>query len=209
MYYMFVNNISNSIRAKFLLCSVVLMLLSVESFSQREYKHDVSMGYGAFTSNQILDIASDVLERVGFPEGNTTSGEQYYGGFSINYRNSISEYINTGITFSYDKVTKDVLSKELKVGDLNRDFYTIAAEVDWRYFKREIFQIYSLAGIGYTFISDRYMPFRGEEVTKGDSGIVNFHISVLGIRLGKELAFYSELGFGYKGIFSVGFSYQF
>lgn len=196
-------------RAILMFCSIVVFLFSHSLYAQREYDHDITLGYGVVTTNQIFDVSTDVLASVVSLGAYTSSGSQYYGGFSINYKNTLSKHWNAGITFSYDKVTKDVHSLKEKRGDLNRDYYTIAGEVDFRYFKKEIFQMYSLAGLGYTFIRDRYMPIVEEKIDKGASGFMNFHVSLLGIRLGRELAFYTELGIGYKGILSFGVSYQF
>ncbi len=47
---------------------------------------------------------------------------------------------------------------------------TIAGEIDYRYFKREIFQMYSLVGIGYTFLRDKYMPIVENEISNDSSG---------------------------------------
>tara|TARA_R110002050_G_scaffold56512_3_gene127088 strand:- start:40298 stop:40468 length:171 start_codon:yes stop_codon:yes gene_type:complete len=37
----------------------------------------------------------------------------------------------------------------------------------------------------------------------------NFQLSALGFRIGKTVAAFAELGFGYKGIIIVGASFQF
>lgn len=196
-------------KIKVLFCSFVFLFFSVSLIAQREYDHDVTLGYGLVTSNQIFDVAADVLTSAILPGGYATFNSQYPGGFSVSYKNSVSDRWNVGVIGSFDLVTKDVFTANQKKGDLNRKFYTIAGEVDFRYFKREIFQMYSLVGLGYTIFRDRYMPVVEEKASKDTSGYVNFHVSLLGIRLGKELAFYTEVGFGYKGILNFGLSYQF
>lgn len=194
---------------KVLFCSLVFVALSEKLYSQRESKNDIIMGYGVVTSNQVFDVATDILTSVILPVGYSTSNTQFSGGFSVNYRYFLSEHWNAGLIFNYDKVTKTVHKLNDKLGDLNRYYYTIAGEIDLRYFKKELFQMYSLVGLGYTTIRDRYMPIVEEKASKDTSGYVNFQISLLGFRIGKELAFYTELGFGYKGLVNWGFSYQF
>ncbi len=192
-----------------LLCLLMFIASSNNLFAQREYDNDISMGYGLVTSNQIFDVTADVLTSVILPGIYSTSNTQFSGGFIFNYKNSISDNWNAGLTFSYDFITKDVFIQREKRGDLDRKYMTIAGEIDYRYFKREIFQMYSLVGIGYTFLRDKYMPIVENEISNDSSGFFNFQISLIGLRIGKELAFYTEFGFGYKGILNFGLSYQF
>lgn len=194
---------------RIVLYTILLLTVSVNLFAQRDYDNDFSMGYGLITSQQIFDAATNVLTSAVLPGLYTTSNSQFSGGFFINYKRSISNNWNAGVNLSLDFVTKDVLLQRQKSGDLNRFYYTIAGEFDYRYFKRELFQMYSLVGVAYTIIRDRYMPFSPDQVLKDTSGYVNFQVSLLGIRIGKDLAFFSEIGFGYKGLMNVGFSYQF
>jgi len=196
-------------KVRLLFCSLLIIVLSENLFAQREYDNDITMGYGLITSNQIFDVTTDVLTSAILPGVYSTSNTQFSGGFSVNYKNSISERWNVGLTFSLDYITKDVFIRREKKGDLNRNYITMAGEIDYRYFKRELFQMYSLIGLGYTMLNDRYMPIIENEISKDTFGFMNFQISLLGLRIGKELAFYTEFGFGYKGILNFGFSYQF
>jgi hypothetical protein len=56
--------------------------------------------------------------------------------------------------------------------------------------------MYSGIGLAY-FTSDEY-----------DTNF-SFQATALGFRVGKKLAAFAELGFGYKGIAQIGASYQF
>ncbi|MFT6797792.1 MAG: hypothetical protein ACJART_002946, partial [Maribacter sp.] len=73
---------------------------------------------------------------------------------------------------------------------------TIAIETDYRYISKPSFQMYSGIGLAY-FTTGEY-----------DTNF-SFQGTALGFRVGKKLAAYAELGFGYKGIAQIGASYQF
>ncbi|MCK4288204.1 MAG: hypothetical protein KAW86_03280, partial [Bacteroidales bacterium] len=61
---------------------------------------------------------------------------------------------------------------------------------------------------GYTFRKDTYKPDIGQEQTNNINHF-NFQITAVGVRLGKSLGGFMELGFGYKGLLNFGLSYQF
>jgi hypothetical protein len=56
--------------------------------------------------------------------------------------------------------------------------------------------MYSGVGLAY-FTSDEY------------NTNLSFQVNALGFRVGKKLAAYAELGFGYRGMINVGASLQF
>ncbi|MFT7073036.1 MAG: hypothetical protein ACJAX3_002028, partial [Patiriisocius sp.] len=82
--------------------------------------------------------------------------------------------------------------------DKEREFtnITFALETDYRYVSKPSFQMYSGVGLAY-FTSDEY------------NTNLSFQVNALGFRVGKKLAAYAELGFGYRGMINVGASLQF
>ena len=92
--------------------------------------------------------------------------------------------------------TEDFIFLEGEPGSADFTNITIAVESDYRYISKDSFQMYSGLGLAY-FTADQYTTN------------FSFQISALGFRVGKNLAAYAELGFGYKGIVHFGASYQF
>ena len=70
--------------------------------------------------------------------------------------------------------------------------------------------MYSGLGVGYTTTQLKFRPAENSlsKASKENSGLFSFHVTTLGFRFGKKAAITGELGFGYKGIANIGFSYQ-
>ena len=81
---------------------------------------------------------------------------------------------------------------------IETEYYTLAIESDYRYISKNSFQMYSGLGLGLLITN-------GEE----DFSPITFNITALGFRVGRTIAAFAELGFGYKGIVNIGASYQF
>lgn len=67
--------------------------------------------------------------------------------------------------------------------------------------------MYSGLSLAYT---QRLSSFDdGSTITHDNAGFLNFQVNALGLIVGNKLAAFTELGFGYKGVISLGLSYQF
>ncbi|AIZ42936.1 hypothetical protein [Cellulophaga baltica] len=74
--------------------------------------------------------------------------------------------------------------------------FSIAIEADYRYISNPKFQMYSGLGIAY-FTSEAF------------ESNISYQLTGLGFRVGRKVAAFAELGFGYKGSFALGASWQF
>lgn len=96
--------------------------------------------------------------------------------------------------------------------------YTVALEGSLTYFKRRYLKLYGCAGVGLTSYKDIYTiypnppswvpvpptsPYTYREVH------LNGQITGFGIRVGRAIAGFFEVGFGYKGLISTGISAKF
>lgn len=65
-------------------------------------------------------------------------------------------------------------------------------------------------GAGITLNKGEFEPNSTKETSIHDnSSYFNYKVTALGLRVGKKLAGFLELGFGFTGIVSAGISYQF
>ena len=69
------------------------------------------------------------------------------------------------------------------------------------------FQLYSGAGFGVRLRHGTYIE--GEETDTLNKALPTFHINALGLRFGRNIAFFVEIGAGYKGVLNAGLSAQF
>ncbi|MFN8256935.1 MAG: hypothetical protein U0W24_14665 [Bacteroidales bacterium] len=142
------------------------------------------------------------------PQGSAIGDLKSKGALFISFSHPVSEHISAGAAFGSNKLTGDIISNSIKTGTLNRNLYTLSIESDFIYFKRKNFRLYGVLGYGYTFGKDEYTMNTGEK-DSGFVGFMAFQISPVSLRLGNRFALFFEAGFGYKGIISTGFTYNF
>jgi hypothetical protein len=99
---------------------------------------------------------------------------------------------------SYDGIIGSFWVEGETVNHCKYSTFTIAPEVDFRYFQKEKFNLYSSAAVGITFFT--------EEVNNapGKRNYADVHLSVIGFRYGQNLGAFAELGFGFKGLINLG-----
>jgi len=182
-----------------LILSIFLQVFAV--IKSQDLKNFTKASYGNFTIDQFLKTQSKVL-----PEGYSRSNIKSKGAIFISFMHLISERISIGGCVGSTKITSDVILNNQVVGILNRYLYTLAFESNLTYIKRHNFQLYAAAGIGYSLGKDEYSMDTGKK-DSGTVGFMVFHLSPIAFKFGNRLAFFSELGFGYKGIANFGISY--
>jgi hypothetical protein len=89
---------------------------------------------------------------------------------------------------------------------MNYNALTLLPEIDYRYITTEKLQLYSALGIGYTFIHHRSDP-ASDEVEYRQSA-VDYHLTAVGIRYGKDVGVFAEIGVGCKGLLQFGLNFH-
>ena len=189
---------------------ILLLMAFLQSPAQGQFvHHDLSASYGIVTSYQIMDVIEDVLVAT-FSFGNYEKEDyNYSGALFATYKYAPSFRVNTGLTFGVDRVRGDLIHNDIKYGDFSESHVTLAAEADYRWVKQEMVQLYTGLGLGYTFNRETGTYNDTGETDVNSSGNFAFQITPVGLRVGRQLGFFTELGFGYKGILNFGLSYRF
>lgn len=193
------------------------MLLPITLFSQTpEFKkHEFCVSYGLISTERVVSVADNALTLV-FTWGEIEKrNARYTGAIFLTYRYSFNDKVSFGITGGIDNEKGDYVQGHTKVGDYKRATYTTAMELKYTYSDRKVVKIYCLGGLGYTFANQKgsytYVSgiIEGTGNENSNKGHINFQLSPVGLRIGKRLAGFVELGFGYKGIFNTGISCNF
>ncbi|WP_165042913.1 outer membrane beta-barrel protein [Dysgonomonas sp. ZJ709] len=172
------------------------------NLSAQNRRHELRGGYGVGTSNEAINSLSDIL--ITDATKNVVGGDKTFNGaFNLGYKYSLNEKINVGANFSYERAGATAFVDVMKSGELKSHYYTIAAEADYIYFRRENFTFYSTVGLGGTIYDQKYKMNDGGEDTKSHTNL-NFQLSPIGVKYGDRLGFFGEMGFGYKGLFNFG-----
>jgi hypothetical protein len=156
---------------------------------------------------------------------NSLKGQDYYmeqrstGISFLSYHYDFeSPFISMGITYAFemrtggvfknDETTEETIIKT-GTGDFTKAFHTVAAEVRYDYYQKKSFAIYALGGMGATFQKENYHPADSKATETGSSIFFNYQLTPIGIKYGDTFVVFGEVGFGYKGLFTMGVSFAF
>ncbi len=199
---------------KYFIVMAVLLLstgLSAQSVEQNYQHHDVMISYGAFPFDQFLSVESSMLNDL-YPDKRYV--RDHYSGsgiVSLSYRKITgSEKYLWGISAGYNQSKCSIYYLGDEVGQLSRQFVSVAVDFEYRYVNRGILQIYSGGMLGYQFGTEKLTPPANSEMPGGTGNLnrIAYQANVMGIRVGKDIAGFMEFGFGYKGMVNLGVSAQ-
>lgn len=193
-------------KKKFLLLVFVTLFVG-EAFAQ-EQQHEVDVGYGVLSSNEFVDLFSNILATALTGGSYKTENNKGIGNIQAGYKYIPTKRIAVGATYVYAGLSSDVMSGDTKSGTLDKKYHTLAGEFEFRYIAKERFKLYSTLGAGATKYDETYTPTTGE-VDKNDDIYFNFHVSALGLKFGDKVGGFAEVGFGYKGMVSAGLFFRF
>ena len=166
-------------------------------------RHEINAGVGLFTTSEIVDIFADVLT-TGLTNGAyRSSNSTYTGAFHLGYKYRLSDRISAGATVLYEHSKSDALLNDEEKGEFKNNYYTLAAEMDYRYLSKGNLSLYGTLGAGATLYAQKYAANNGDK-DSNDTVHFNFQVTPIGIKYGSKIGVFMEAGFGYKGILSAG-----
>ena len=178
--------------------------------AQEKGTSQINVGYGMASTPEIIDAFTGILSYPASLGIISASNLKSTGAMHINYKFAIENKWILGVTTGFSDTTQDISVNNAVIGEQKYRALTFAIESDYRYISNPSFQIYSGLGAGITINKGEFEPNSTKETSIHDnSSYFNYKVTALGLRVGKKLAGFLELGFGYKGIVSAGISYQF
>ena len=195
---------------KKLLLLLVVFSTFVNLQAQSYDHHEFSISYGVLNPDRFYAFKSPTLDDQLPDDRYIRDNYSSMGNMFFTYRFvSLNEYLMWGGTVGYGTGTSDVYYMSIKEGTIDRQFITGAVELQFRYVNKGSFQMYSGLGLGITYGQEQFNAI-AEGATSGDRSMIlpGYQANLIGVRFGKRLAGYLELGFGYKGIMNVGIAYS-
>lgn len=196
---------------KTLLLSVLLLSTMLPAAKCQPARNELAISYGLYSSNgeKITQSAVEGLFTV-FTLGLLKYDYQDIreaGPIFLSWKNIRRQRLGIGISagymnVSYTAVTGSIFSSQTSSYKVNYNALTLLPEIDYRYLTTEQWQIYSALGIGYTFIRHREDQLPDDAEYRENA--VDLHLTALGIRYGKEVKLFAELGIGCKGLLQFG-----
>jgi hypothetical protein len=192
-------------------CAVILLFILIFSsfgFSQNR-RHDISLSYGIATSDQIKDILKEVLSVVLTFGTARKENVSYPGAFFITYRYSTNSRLGIGLTAGLDSSKGDLIFLDKNVGSFRENHFTFAAEVDYRWIMKRGFQLYSGLGAGVTVERITHDVDSYDEPHRFTNLSFAPQVTLVGLRFGRKIGVFAEIGGGYKGLVNIGVNGQF
>ena len=192
-----------------LIFAISLIVLPNNAYSQTMGSdHEISLGVGMLTTDQILGaLLTDGGRTILSLGSENTDNLRFLGAFSFSYKYYVKNKFAAGLTIVSDRVAGDLVDGDDElIGSMKRHYLTIAPEIKLVYKNERLFRLYGVAGIGYTFGTEHAEDLQGVEDEPFHINHLNFHITPLGIRFGRTVGVFAEIGIGYKGIIAAGVS---
>jgi hypothetical protein len=163
----------------YLLAIAALMAFIPEGFAQRN-KSEFTFGYGYYSSYQFFN----------YRPYNTSTGT-----YTLGYRYYVSSAVTLGLNVGMERIYNWA------------GFTTIAPEVTVKYLDTKNhnmtrIRMYGSVSYGISAVNDLFTG-KGQADESGGKPW-GAHVSPFGIRIGRQLAGFAEVGFGYKGLFNGG-----
>jgi hypothetical protein len=181
--------------------SLITLTIVVNAQTQKD-RMRIMIGIGA------PNIPAAVLENV----------DTKTGPLQIGYKVFLTPRLSVGLLYNYSSAkTKPALSYTENftpyIFSSNVKFNTFLSQLDFAWINKPNYNWYSGVSLGWVNSSYQYNLIDGnvdidEKVkTRGSA----YHITLVGYHgtLGKGIGVYSELGFGFNGIWNGGFTYSF
>ena len=168
-------------------CLALLMICFVPRVDAQKGKSEISVSYGRFSAYSFY---------VGAPYSNSS------GTGMLNYKYYLSKRVTLGMTFGYENISS------------YGSYLSFVPEFTYTYYDtkddRVRVKLYGGASFGMTVFSD-FFPYSDVYSTHHDESgpRPTGQATPFGIRIGRKVAGFAELGYGYKGLFSFGLSYRF
>ncbi len=192
-----------------LIFAISLIVLPNKAYGQTMGgDNEISLGVGTLTVDQILGaLLTDGGRTILSLGAENTDNLRFIGAYSFSYKYYVKNKFAAGLTIVSDWVAGDLVNGDDElIGSMKRHYFTIAPEIKLVYVNDMAFRLYSVAGIGYTFGTEYSEDTEGVEDEPFHINHFNFHITPLGIRFGRTIGVFAEIGFGYKGVIAAGVS---
>jgi opacity protein-like surface antigen len=188
--------------------------LFASSINAQSKKNEIDLGIGVWSSSEIVGTLSDVIV------SNLTQvkmeNKKYIGAIHAGYKYAVSNRFALGPVFTYDRGTstsdvpfRDELGNDIGYGKFTSNYYSLALEGDYKYINSDKFKLYSLVGVGPTFLNQSFKEDNSSEDKSQSKTFFNYQVTPIGIKYGDSFGVFAELGFGYKGILCAGVFYRF
>lgn len=189
---------------------IVSICSCIISNSTKAQKNEINVSYGTVTSSEISELFSETI-LTGFTGGlYSFKNFKSTGAINVDYYRSASKRFKFGGAFIYEQFSREISFNKEFSGKTKNNYITVMPQIKFLYIAKPAFELYSGLGLGASLRNETFDPKETNTKKQKDSEIfMAFHANLLGIRVGKKLGGFAEIGFGNKGLINAGISYRF
>ena len=180
----------------YIFCLAITSLFIANTSMAQQGKSEISVGYGFYSWYSLQNHVNGY-------DYTTSSGT-----LLINYKYYVSNNFTLGVGIGYENISTD------------GSYFAVTPEFTYTYLDtkndRIRLKLYGGASVGIASYNDNNYnanPYYNTTpyATHYDNSGLQFtgNATLLGMRIGRKLGFFAELGFGYKGLINGGLSYRF
>lgn len=162
-------------------------------------KFDARLHFGIFSHRFIKEAEFNKLSVLEFPVWGPPA-IQGGGILSAEILRKINRKFHAGISFSYQNINVNYGIYDLKYRVNN---ISILPSIYYRYYYNQNGYLYLGGALGLGWLNYKFEDYQKINETK-----LSYQTTLLGLRLGHKCAVVTEIGYGYKGIFQIGFSFK-
>lgn len=187
----------------FILQIVLMSCTLIPCIAQDKGKSELNIGFGIMPTE---DVAAEIFTVFFLAlSGRLPDKEVNDFAFSLSYKYHLSERFSLGASGAYNAAAHETrFFKWIDNGPRPRTL-AIAAETNFFYLKRPRVNLYASMGAG--FFGSWTNEYDGISETSYMSPTL--HYSPIGVRVGKDVGGFVELGYGFKGLVNGGLSIRF
>ncbi|MBC7554493.1 MAG: hypothetical protein H7257_10985 [Taibaiella sp.] len=179
-------------RKIYIFCLALSMISFMPISHAQKGKSEISVAYGYYSAYSIVDHATNTN-----PAFSNSSGVGM-----LNYKYYLTKKVTIGMGFGYENISSW------------GSFLSFTPEFTYTYYddpsNRIRVKFYGGASVGLTVFDDLFVYNNPYSYHTDESGVkLTGHVTPFGMRIGRKLGGFMELGLGYKGLFNFGMSYRF
>lgn len=187
------------------------MLQVGNSFAQNQKGTiEINGSYGFISAPRVANYASNILGSVGTLGNYDVCDHENSGPVSVHPKYYISDKIKLGLNITFEQEKEKTMDNGLNTGKIKSNYYSFMPSVTYNYWQQDNCQVYGCVSLGVGTENSTFSPVNKELYSEKTEHSVKFayQVSLFGIRYGKKVGVFMELGYGYNGIFQAGISYN-
>ncbi len=163
---------------------------------------EVYLGYGILSAQDVLTTFSSALATSLLPGYVERIDAKGFGTAFAGFDYFVGRRLSLGLQLNYAQYDENYKLSNNTSTTLQTSYLTPMVRSKLAWVHNPGFSFYSSVAAGATFLQSKN-PGNGQ--TDKSTGLA-FHVSPIGLRVGRTVAFFAELGFGFQGLVSAGLS---